>query len=71
MSSSDEEDPNMKPDKEKGMYTKGMDPKAGPVHLTSSEAMRQRVYASATRAAGLPELHALNGRPNVPIDNRG
>jgi hypothetical protein len=55
MSSSDEEDPNMKPDKEKGMYVQGMDPKAGPIHLSSAQAMIQRFCAKATRAAGFPD----------------
>jgi hypothetical protein len=55
MSSSDEDDPNMKPDKEKGMYTEGMDPKKGPVHLTPAQAMTQRFNAKATREAGFPE----------------
>jgi hypothetical protein len=55
MSSRDEEDPNMKPDKEKRMYVPGMDPKAGPIHLTTVQAATQRLYAKATRAAGFPE----------------
>jgi hypothetical protein len=55
MSSSDEDDPDMKPDKEKGMYTSEMDPKAGPRTLSQAEAMRQRMIAKANRAAGFPE----------------
>jgi hypothetical protein len=55
MSSSDEDDPNMKPDKEKGMYTTEMDPKAGPRVLSQSEATRQRAYAKANREAGFPD----------------
>jgi hypothetical protein len=55
LNSSDEEDPNMKPDEEEKMYMPGMDPKAGPIHLTSVQASTQRFYAKATRAAGFPE----------------
>jgi hypothetical protein len=55
MSSSDEEDPNMKPDKEKKMYVQGMDPKAGPIHLTPVQASTQKFYAKTTRAAGFRE----------------
>jgi hypothetical protein len=54
-SSSDEEDPNMKPDKEKKMYTPGMDKKAGPIHLSPAQASTQRFYAKATRTAGFPD----------------
>jgi hypothetical protein len=53
--SSDEDDPDMEPDKEKKMYTPGMDPKAGPIHLSSVQAMTQRLFGKATRAAGFPE----------------
>jgi hypothetical protein len=55
MSSSDEDDPLMKPDKERKMYTPGMDPKAGPIHLSSVQAMTQRFIGKAIRAAGFPE----------------
>jgi hypothetical protein len=55
MSSSDEDDPDMKPDKEKGMYTPEMDPKAGPHILSPAQAMKQRFFAEANRAAGFPE----------------
>jgi hypothetical protein len=55
MSSSDEDDPNMKPDKEKGMYTSEMDPKAGPRILSQAEVMRQRMIAKANREAGFPD----------------
>jgi hypothetical protein len=54
-SSSDEDDPKMKPDEESGMYTSEMDPKAGPQLLSSAQAMRQRFFAKANRAAGFPE----------------
>jgi hypothetical protein len=55
MSSSDEDDPEMKPDEEHDMYTSEMDPKAGPRVLSQSEASRQRFFAKATRAAGFPD----------------
>jgi hypothetical protein len=55
MSSSDEDDPDMKPDKEKGMYTPEMDPKAGPQLLSSAQAMTQRFFAKANIEAGFPE----------------
>jgi hypothetical protein len=55
MSSSDEDDPDMVPDKETGMYTAEMDPKAGPRTLSQAEAMRQRMIAKANRAAGFPD----------------
>jgi hypothetical protein len=55
LSSSDEEDPDMKPDEEQKMYTPGMDPSAGPIHLSTSQAAAQRFYAKANRAAGFPE----------------
>jgi hypothetical protein len=55
MDSSDEDDPLMEPDKETGMYTAGMDPKAGPIHLSHVQAMTQRFYGKAIRAAGFPE----------------
>jgi hypothetical protein len=55
MSSSDEDDPNMQPDKLTGMYTAEMDPKAGPHKLSQAEASRQRVAAKAIRAAGFPD----------------
>jgi hypothetical protein len=55
MSSSDEDDPDMKPDKEKGMYTPGMDPKAGLHKLSEAEAARQRSIGKAIRAAGYPD----------------
>jgi hypothetical protein len=55
MSSGDEDDPNMKPDKEKGMYTPEMDPKAGPPKLSPSEAIRQKLAGKAFRAASFPD----------------
>jgi hypothetical protein len=55
MTSSDEDDPRMEPDKETGMYTAGMDPKAGPHKLSQAEASRQRAAAKAFRASGSPD----------------
>jgi hypothetical protein len=55
MSSSDEDDPNMVPDREIGMYTSEMDPKAGPRILSQAEALRQRLIAKASREAGFPD----------------
>jgi hypothetical protein len=55
MSSSDEDDPNMKPDEETGMYAKEMDPEAGPRKLSPAEANRQRLAAKEFRAAGFPD----------------
>jgi hypothetical protein len=55
LNSSDEDDEKMVADEEHGMYTAGMDPKAGPMHLSTSQAASQRFYAKATRAAGFPE----------------
>jgi hypothetical protein len=55
MSSSDEDDPKMKPDEETGMYTAEMDPMVGPHNLSPAAATRQRVAAKAVRAAGFPD----------------
>jgi hypothetical protein len=55
MSSSDEDDPKMKPDELTGVYTAEMDPKAGPHKLSQAEATQQRVMAQAFRAAGFPD----------------
>jgi hypothetical protein len=49
MSSSDEEDPKMKPDELTGVYTAEMDPKAGPRVLTRSEAAYQRAAGRARK----------------------
>jgi hypothetical protein len=67
MSSSDEEDPKMKPDEEHNMYTSEMDPTAGPLRLSEAEAASQRFFAKSSRAAGptdaqqLPEPPVLKG----------
>jgi hypothetical protein len=45
MSSSDEDDPLMQPDKLTGMYTPEMDPKAGTHTISQAEAARQRAIA--------------------------
>jgi hypothetical protein len=50
MNSSDEDDPDMKPDELTGVYTAGMDPKQGPVKLTPAEAAAQRTAAKASKA---------------------
>jgi hypothetical protein len=55
LNSSDEDDEKIVADEENGMYTAGMDPEAGPIRLSSSQAAMQRFYAKATRAAGFPE----------------
>jgi hypothetical protein len=49
MSSSDEDDPNMQPDKLTGMYTAEMDSKAGPHTISQEEAARQRAIAHARK----------------------
>jgi hypothetical protein len=49
MSSSDEDDPKMKPDVLTGVYTAEMDPKAGPKVLTPSQAAQQRAEGRAGR----------------------
>jgi hypothetical protein len=47
VTSSDEDDPNMKPDELTGCYTAEMDPKAGPKVLTPAEAAFQRAAGKA------------------------
>jgi hypothetical protein len=49
VNSSDEDDPNMKPDELTGMYTAEMDPKAGPKVLTQAEVAFQRAAARAVK----------------------
>jgi hypothetical protein len=51
--SSDEDDPNMKPDELTGCYTAEMDPKAGPLVLTPIQAAYQRAAGKAI--ASLPK----------------
>jgi hypothetical protein len=55
LNSSDEDDEKMVADEEQGMYTAGMDPEAGPIRLSSSQAATQRLIGKAIRAAGFPE----------------
>jgi hypothetical protein len=49
MSSSDEDDPKMKPDELTGVYTAEMDPKAGPRVLSQSQAAFQRAVGRARK----------------------
>jgi hypothetical protein len=49
MNSSDEDDPDMKPDELTGMYTEGMDPKKGPVMLSPSQVAAQKAAARAPK----------------------
>jgi hypothetical protein len=49
MDSGDEDDPNMMPDEEKGMYPAEMDPKLGPAKLSRTQAARQRAVAQARK----------------------
>jgi hypothetical protein len=49
MSSSDGDDPKMKPDELTGVYTAEMDPKAGPRVLTQSQAAYQRAVGKARK----------------------
>jgi hypothetical protein len=49
MNSSDEDDPKMQPDEEKGMYTAGMDPEKGPVKLSPAQAAAQRAAAKVPK----------------------
>jgi hypothetical protein len=55
LSSSDEDDSDMEPDQEKGMYTAEMDPTMGPVRLSPAQAAKLRLLGKATRAEGFPE----------------
>jgi hypothetical protein len=49
MNSSDEDDENMVADKLTGMYTSEMDPKTGPIKLTSVQVALQRATAQALK----------------------
>jgi hypothetical protein len=49
MSSSDEDDPKMKPDELTGVYTEGMDPRLGPVRLTQAQVAAQKAAARAPK----------------------
>jgi hypothetical protein len=54
MNSDDEDNPNMKPDEESGMYTPEMDPLKGPIRLTQSQAAAQKAAAQALKALKSP-----------------
>jgi hypothetical protein len=49
MNSSDDDDPDMKPDELTGMYTAGMDPEKGPVKLTEAQVAAQKAAARAPK----------------------
>jgi hypothetical protein len=49
MTSSDEDDPNMKPDVVIGMYTEGIDPEKGPIRLTEAQVAAQKAAARAPK----------------------
>jgi hypothetical protein len=57
MNSSDEDDPDMKPDVLEGMYTDGMDPEKGPVKLTQAQVAAQKAAAKAMKASKAPPVH--------------
>jgi hypothetical protein len=63
MNSSDEDDPDMKPDELTGMYTKGMDPEKGPIHLTQAQVAAQKAAAKAMKASKVPSS------PSIPDHN--
>jgi hypothetical protein len=50
MNSSDEDDPNMKPDELTGMYTSEIDPKKGPIKLTQAQVVAQKAAAQASKS---------------------
>jgi hypothetical protein len=52
--SSDEDDPKMKPDELTGMYTKEMNPEAGPKVLSKSDAASQRAAGRAMKEQAPP-----------------
>jgi hypothetical protein len=56
MNSSDEDDPDMKPDVLEGMYTEGMDPEKGPVKLTQAQASLQRAAAPSLKAQKISQV---------------
>jgi hypothetical protein len=51
LNSSDEDDEKMVADEEQGMYAPGMDPEAGPIHLSTSQAATQRFFGKSMRLA--------------------
>jgi hypothetical protein len=54
MNSDDQDDPDMKPDEESGMYTSEMDPLKGPVVLTQSQIAAQKAPAQALKTSKSP-----------------
>jgi hypothetical protein len=80
MSSSDEDDPKMKPDELTGVYTAEMDPKAGPQVLSPSQAAYQRAVGKARKeqmilsaprvASPLPE-EVFSATPQVDLLKSG
>jgi hypothetical protein len=50
---------DVKPDEEKGMYTRGMDPRQGPVKISAHEAARQRAASQALKTAKVPPRSQL------------
>jgi hypothetical protein len=68
MNSSDEDDPDMKPDVLTGMYTSEMDPEKGPIQLSQSQVAAQKAAAHALKAS--KSLPASQKRYLLPIVNR-
>jgi hypothetical protein len=56
MNSSDEDDPNMKPDTLEGMYTEGMDPEKGPIKLSQTQAAVQKAAAHAQKSQMISKI---------------
>jgi hypothetical protein len=54
MNSSDEDDPEMKPDVLEGMSTSEMDPEKGPIKLTQAQVAAQKAAAKALKASKPP-----------------
>jgi hypothetical protein len=54
MNSSDEDDPDMKPDVLEGMYTSEMDPEKGPIMLSQAKVAAQKAAAHALKASKVP-----------------
>jgi hypothetical protein len=66
MSSTDEDDPNMKPDVLTGMYTEGMDPEKGQVKLSQSQIAAQKAAAQAPAAQSTPSRFSAPDTRLVP-----
>jgi hypothetical protein len=69
--SSDEDDPNTKPDGLTGMYTTGMDPEKGPVQLTKRQVAAQKAAAVASRppSSPVPEPVSVPERQPTPMSS--